>query len=356
MANKTFNNLTVTTSAASDDLLPIWRAANNDTRKITKANFMGGVLTGAGTVATGGFTLTVGANSTINGSLVGNMTGSGTLATGGFTLTLSSSGTLALAGFSLTVGANSTVNGSLVGNMTGGGTVATGGFTLTVGANSTINGSLVGSMTGAGTIATGGFTGTLPATGTLALINVAQTITAAHTFSGANVFSGSNTFSNMITKIDPGAAALGYLEFLHATVRRAIFGISSGANALIPGSVLGDLIIRAANKSILFSVDDGTTKHASLSGAGDLWVAANMSALTITDRTKGYEGDALSELARVKAKNDEIDHDTLPAFARYERVDDNGEIEVGRDLGAMISMLTVAVQQLTARLEKLEKS
>jgi len=160
----------------------------------------------------------------------------------------------------------------------------------------------------------------------------------------------------MITKIDPGAAALGYLEFLHATVRRAIFGISSGANALIPGSVLGDLIIRAANKSILFSVDDGTTKHASLSGAGDLWVAANMSALTITDRTKGYEGDALSELARVKAKNDEIDHDTLPAFARYERVDDNGEIEVGRDLGAMISMLTVAVQQLAARLEKLEKS
>jgi len=156
MANKTINDLTVTTSAASGDFVPVWRASNGDTRKITKANFMGGVLTGAGTIATGGFTLT-----------------------------LSSSGTLALAGFSLTVGANSTVNGSLVGNMTGGGTVATGGFTLTVGANSTINGSLVGNMTGAGTIATGGFTGTLPATGTLALINVAQTITAAHTFSGA---------------------------------------------------------------------------------------------------------------------------------------------------------------------------
>ena len=349
MANKTISDLTATTSAASGDFVPVWRASNGDTRKITKANFMGGVLTGAGTIATGGFTLTVGAASVINGSfsgavagsLQGNMTGSGTVATGGFTLT---------------VGANSTINGSLEGNMTGSGTVATGGFTLTVGANSTINGSLVGNMTGAGTIATGGFTGTLPATGTLALINVAQTITAAHTFSGANVFSGSNTFSNTITKIDPGAAALGYIEFLHATVRRAIFGISSGANALIPGSVLGDLIIRAANKSILFSVDDGTTKHASLSGAGDLWVAANMSALTITDRTKGYEGDALSELARVKAKNDEIDHDTLPAFARYERIDDNGEIEVGRDLGAMISMLTVAVQQLAARLEKVENS
>lgn len=61
---KTINGLTVTTSAAAGDLLAIWRAANNDTRKITKANFMGGVLTGAGTIATGGFTLTVPATGT----------------------------------------------------------------------------------------------------------------------------------------------------------------------------------------------------------------------------------------------------------------------------------------------------
>lgn len=61
---KTINGLTVTTSAAAGDLLAIWRAANNDTRKITKLNFMGGVLTGAGTIATGGFTLTVPATGT----------------------------------------------------------------------------------------------------------------------------------------------------------------------------------------------------------------------------------------------------------------------------------------------------
>jgi len=168
MANKTINDLTVTTSAASGDFVPVWRASNGDTRKITKANFMGGVLTGAGTIATGGFTLT-----------------------------LSSSGTLALAGFSLTVGANSTVNGSLVGNMTGSGTVATGGFTLTVGANSTINGSVVGSMTGAGTIATGGFTLTVPATGTAALLGTAQTFSALNTFSsGINL--GNTNFTTYI--------------------------------------------------------------------------------------------------------------------------------------------------------------
>lgn len=64
MADRTITQLTVTTSAAAGDEIPIWVAASSVTRKITKANFMGGVLTGAGTVATGGFTLTVPATGT----------------------------------------------------------------------------------------------------------------------------------------------------------------------------------------------------------------------------------------------------------------------------------------------------
>lgn len=100
MANKTIGGsdpkLTVVTSAAADDLLAIWRTANADTRSITKTNFMGGVLTGGGTIATGGFTLTVGATSAINGSLVGNISGGGTLALGGYTLTVPATGTAAL--------------------------------------------------------------------------------------------------------------------------------------------------------------------------------------------------------------------------------------------------------------------
>lgn len=61
---KTINGLTVTTSAAAGDFVPIWRASNADTRKITKANFIGATLTGGGTVATGGYTLTVPATGT----------------------------------------------------------------------------------------------------------------------------------------------------------------------------------------------------------------------------------------------------------------------------------------------------
>jgi len=61
-----------------------------------------------------------------------------------------------------------------------------------------------------------------------------------------------------------------------------------------------------------------------------------------------YNGDALSEIKKIKGKSDgHLDFDTMPKFA----ISKNG----GRDLGAMISMLTVAIQQLTKRIETLEK-
>ena len=52
-------------------------------------------------------TLTISGNSTINGSLIGNMTGGGTVATGGFTLTVPATGTAALG--------TGTANGTLAG-------------------------------------------------------------------------------------------------------------------------------------------------------------------------------------------------------------------------------------------------
>jgi septal ring factor EnvC (AmiA/AmiB activator) len=67
-----------------------------------------------------------------------------------------------------------------------------------------------------------------------------------------------------------------------------------------------------------------------------------VSALSFTDRTPLYDGDALKELSEIKGKNGEIDHSTLPEFARKV----TAEGEDGRDLGAMISMLVKAVQQI----------
>ena len=97
MATTTINGLTTVTSAAAGDFVPIWRASNADTRKITKQNFIGATFTGGGTIATGGNTLTVGGTSSINGTLTG------TVSAAGFTLTVPATGTVDLLGTAQTI-------------------------------------------------------------------------------------------------------------------------------------------------------------------------------------------------------------------------------------------------------------
>jgi hypothetical protein len=93
MANKTITELAnALVSPAAGDLLAIWNVAQSRTDKITRANLIGATLTGGGTVATGGFTLTIGAASAINGTLAGG----GQVNTGGFTLTVPATGSAAL--------------------------------------------------------------------------------------------------------------------------------------------------------------------------------------------------------------------------------------------------------------------
>jgi len=98
---------------------------------------------------------------------------------------------------------------------------------------------------------------------------------------------------------------------------------------------------------------------------GNLYLNGNVSASSFTDRTPFFEGDALSQIKKIKGNgNGEIDHTTLPEFTQkkveHKHTDKKTKkeviesVETGRDLGAMISMLTVAVQQITDRLEKLE--
>jgi hypothetical protein len=117
--------------------------------------------------------------------------------------------------------------------------------------------------------------------------------------------------------------------------------------------------------------------------AGNIYVVNTISAQTVTDRTPAYVGDALAEIAAISDDgNGGIDHATLPTFARVRRpvaatepteglpfaelgemaavsaaegeAEQPAEYTDERDLGAMISLLTVAVQQLTKRIEALE--
>jgi len=106
----------------------------------------------------------------------------------------------------------------------------------------------------------------------------------------------------------------------------------------------------------------------------DLYAENNISALSFTDRTPFYEGDALKEIAKIKGKDGTIDHTTLPEFAKViKRKNKDNIIEESdtteRNLGNMLSILTVALQQqikineeqtlknidIETRLSKLEK-
>jgi hypothetical protein len=53
--------------------------------------------------------------------------------------------------------------------------------------------------------------------------------------------------------------------------------------------------------------------------AGNVYVTGHMSVGSFKDRTQFYEGDALSEIAKISGKDGEIDHSTLPKFAYAEQ-------------------------------------
>jgi hypothetical protein len=95
--------------------------------------------------------------------------------------------------------------------------------------------------------------------------------------------------------------------------------------------------------------DDGiafTNEYILFSKNGDV------SAKSYTDRTPAFVGDALSLLRKIRATgNGEIDHATLPEFAIEPYSDVEGEYWPGRNIGNMMSMFLVGIQQLVANYE-----
>jgi len=166
-----------------------------------------------------------------------------------------------------------------------------------------------------------------------------------------------------IESYDSNNNELNFLRFVNNYIRlRSVTGsvVISGANVQLdsPGGI--DIY--------------GYTKIADMEfGDGNLYVQRNVSALSFTDRTPFFEGDALAEILKIRGKKGEIDHGSLPAFARKtirtERVvekkgrkkgkDEKVQVETveqeGRDLGAMVSLLTVAVQQLAEKVQRIEE-
>lgn len=95
----------------------------------------------------------------------------------------------------------------------------------------------------------------------------------------------------------------------------------------------------------------------------DAYFAANVSAESFTDRTPYFDGNALEELKNISSIDGEIDHATIPEFAKKTKIrkfidEENGEViekeTTERDLGAMISILTKAVNELKAEIDNLK--
>jgi len=176
-----------------------------------------------------------------------------------------------------------------------------------------------------------------------------------------------------------------YITTSHAAalyIGAGTFGFNVAASGTADTAISWTTALTIENDGdALFAQDlaaSGTTINFTTSGTTlTVGVGADngtVSAGVFTDRTKQFEGDALAELGAIRSKGGEIDHTTLPEFAQAhltrditedveEEVDGKlvtkkvkvgEEIIVERNLGAMVSMLTVAVQQLTARIEQLK--
>jgi len=73
------------------------------------------------------------------------------------------------------------------------------------------------------------------------------------------------------------------------------------------------LVKLASNTDIEINANSGS---GDISLVGDTDVDGDLTADSYADHTPAFEGDALAEIAKIKSKDGEIDHDSLPEFAR----------------------------------------
>jgi len=156
-----------------------------------------------------------------------------------------------------------------------------------------------------------------------------------------------------------------------------VFAGGGGTGAIADNnlSVEGTLTVVGTTVNMVTS---GTTLTVGV-GADNGTVSAGV----FTDRTPIYEGDALTEIKKIKGIDGKIDHESLPEFVKahktkditekkpkkdkdgIDELDDDGnaimeDVKIGeeayieRNIGNMISMNVKAVQQLIDKIEYLE--
>jgi len=138
-----------------------------------------------------------------------------------------------------------------------------------------------------------------------------------------------------------------------------VYGSYTGCTLL--GIDIGNLPVSGTplyKQALTITLQTGGTYNWGIVDYNNAYFGGNVSALSFTDRTPMFNGDALDSIKRIKGEKKErglIDHSTLPAFARVRVKGTKKSAEYdGRDIGAMVSVLTVGIQQLVERVEELE--
>lgn len=170
------------------------------------------------------------------------------------------------------------------------------------------------------------------------------------------------------------SASYGNGTYLHPTLRATANGDYIVGLRVYPTGIFGsytdctflgiaiDNILTSGTpkykQGITIATQTGGTNNWGLVDYNNAYFGGDVSANSFTDRTPMFNGDALDSIKRIKGEKKErglIDHSTLPAFARI-RVKGTKQSEEydGRDIGAMVSVLTVGIQQLIERVEELE--
>ena len=170
------------------------------------------------------------------------------------------------------------------------------------------------------------------------------------------------------------SASYGNGTYLHPTLRATANGdyivglrvyptgiFGSYTDCMFLGIAIDNILTSGTPKykqGITIATQTGGTNNWGLVDYNNAYFGGDVSANSFTDRTPMFNGDALDSIKRIKGEKKErglIDHSTLPAFARV-RVKGTKQSEEydGRDIGAMVSVLTVGIQQLVERVEELE--
>uniref|UniRef100_A0A6M3J281 Peptidase S74 domain-containing protein n=1 Tax=viral metagenome TaxID=1070528 RepID=A0A6M3J281_9ZZZZ len=160
-----------------------------------------------------------------------------------------------------------------------------------------------------------------------------------------------------------GRSRMGYMGYADyagfAHVDKASVGnfalLQSAAGATILNVATGQSMYFRINNADKLTMDSSGNLTLGSAGVGDLWIGNNCSALSFTDRTPFFVGDALKAIRGIRGGAAGIHHESLPEALRVRVVDSEGQVEYGRDMSATLSMLIVAVQQLLARVDTLEE-